>query len=168
MSSFTRTIAEVAVCATLGSAFAFGCYVATTPDSKPAEFGMTTTADESTWRALTSEQVDVLAEGDEPDRRWETCEINTDLAIYCADDNTWHTYPAPEPDGSEYALHAHDDMLDLDVCEDKAGADLPCRVDMAETYVVGGDGTVHDGCTVVLLNDEDSEMVCTDDTVWAS
>lgn len=166
MSRTTRTIAEVVLCAAIGSAFAVGCYAATTPDhSKPAESGMVVPSP-SPGRHLTSGEIDVLTESESADHPWEFCNLTGEL-ITCPDGYTT-TWQQPPPDGAEHVLHAHDDMLDLDVCTEQAGEDLPCRVDMTETYVVGGDGAVHNGCTIVVLNDEDSEMVCTDDTVWAS
>lgn len=159
-----RTFAQATTCAALGAAFMAGCFYAATP---------TTTESRVSGSAptpavlLTSEQIDVLTESESADHPWEKCTIAGE-AITCPDGYTT-TWQQPPPDGAEHDPHAHDDMLDLSVCtDDTVQPDLPCRVKMTETYVVGGDGTVHDGCTIVVLNAEDSEMVCTDDTVWAS
>jgi hypothetical protein len=123
----------------------------------------------STFRALTVQEIDVLAEGD-LDRRWETCMINTDYAVSCPD-GTWHEYAPPVLDGSITDRGAFAAAMDLDPCNDAEATtpgELPCRVSSEETYAVGGDGTVHDGCVLVVTTTDDAEMVCRDDTVWAS
>ena len=163
MTRTTRRIAEAAACLALGSAFTLGCVYAA--DSKPSTFGMPAVtaapAAASTLIPLTPEQIDVLAEGDDPDHPWESCRINTDY---------WVKYPAPEDDGSITDPGAFDAQQDLPTCRHTKGTqpDLPCRFDAAPTYAVGGDGVTHDGCYVTLLTAQDSEMVCADDTVWAS
>ena len=121
----------------------------------------------TTLRPLTSEEIDVLAEGDDADHPWESCTIDG-VTITCPDGWTGE-YPAPEDDGSIYAAGAFTSQAHLTRCK---GVDrephLPCRVLMRPTYVVGGDGVRHEECYVTLVNAEDSQMVCRDDTVWPS
>jgi hypothetical protein len=173
-----RTFAQATTCFAVGAAFTAGCVYAVQPDdlTGPALVPSSGQSVGTTFRALTTEEIDVLAEGDEPDRRWETCEMNTDYAIWCGDDGTWHEYPVPEYDpntedtGGVYDHGAKAAATDLDVCEgpDDEPTNIPCRVPMRETYVIGGDGSDHHGCVIVITTVEDSEMVCADDTVWAS
>lgn len=171
MSRTTRYIAEAAVCAGLGAAFLIGCTIAA-DDSKPSEFGTTTTAPLPTTQPrevslLTPEQIDVLTEGEDGDHPWEQCTIAGSL-VTCPDGFTT-TYAMPEDDGSLYAPGSFASQAHLTPCK---GVDrephLPCRVLMRPTYVVGGDGIRHEHCYITLVTREDSQMVCADDTVWAS
>lgn len=125
----------------------------------------------TTFRALTTEEIDVLAEGDDWDHPWESCTINTDYWVTCPD-GARVEYPAPDEPGDDGSITdpgALAAALGLPACTGKdAEPDLPCHLQTTPTYVVGGDGVRHDGCYVVLTTAEDSEMVCRDDTVWAS
>lgn len=174
MHRTTRRITEAVACLALGSAFTLGCVVAA--DSKPSTFGMPavtaapTVEYGPTAMRLTPEQIDVLTEGDDPDHPWESCTINTDYWVTCPDGaSVEYPYSPPEDDGSITDPGAFTSQAHLTRCK---GTDvephLPCRVLMRPTYVVGGDGVRHEECYVTLLTAEDSEMVCTDDTVWAS
>lgn len=167
-----RTVATVITSALLGAAAAGAVVYTMDHDQRalPRTPG-------STLRPLTAEEIDVLTEGDDWDHPWETCRINSDYGIQCPDGWTG-AYPVPEPivatntpgdDGSVTIAGMWDTTMALPLCaEDLSVAVEPCRLNMDETYVVGGDGVRHDGCVVVLTTDEDSGMICRDDTVWAS
>jgi hypothetical protein len=169
LRTITRRIAAPVAFGTLGAGFALACVYAAGPAPADTVSRDSGTPVGTTFRALTTEEIDVLAEGDDADHPWEECRINTDYAISCPD-GTWHEYPVPEDDGSTTDPGARAEADDLRECvgPDDEPTNIPCRVPMTETYVVGGDGTTHDGCVIVLSNNRDSEMVCRDDTVWPS
>jgi len=166
MRSITlRTLAQATTCAAIGVTFAAGCIYAASTTPMPVVGEME--AIPSLGIHLTSEQIDVLTEGEDYDHPWEQCRI-TGVVITCPDGWTGE-YAAPEDDGSLFAAGSYRAQADLTPC---AGVDrephLPCRVLMRPTYVVGGDGVRHEQCSITLVNHEDSQMVCADDTVWAS
>lgn len=172
MNRIIRRLAVPATCATLGFGFALACVTATDGSLVvPNTARSVQSPAVSTLTPLTPEQIDVLAEGDDWDHPWESCSINTDYWVTCPD-GAWVEYPAPDEPGDDGSITdpgALAAALDLPACTgEDAEPDLPCHLQTTPTYVVGGDGVRHDGCYVVLTTAEDSEMVCRDDTVWAS
>lgn len=176
-----RTFAQATTCLAVGVAFTAGCLYAATPDDLAGPRIVPSSGQPivvpspvTSGSPLSSEEIDVLAEGDDADHPWEQCRINTDLWVTCPDGSRIE-YPAPLDDGSVTVEHAFDDQQDLPTCMGGEALDavehqpdLPCKAGTPPTYVEGGDGVRHDGCYLTLLSDEDSEMVCHDDTVWAS
>jgi len=133
-------IAAPLACFGIGTLFTLGCVIAADADDLAGP-----TIVPSSGQTIT-----------EDDPRWD-CETMGNRTC------------GPRSDGSVYSAGAFTGQGRLRPC---AGEDvephLPCRVLMRPTYVVGGDGVRHEVCAITLVNAEDSQMVCADDTVWAS
>lgn len=163
-----RTFAQATTCLTVGVVFTAGCLYAAQPDDLTGPVIVPSSGQPSprTLALLTPEQIDVLTESESPNHPWEQCTIDGEL-ITCPDGytTTWQSVP----DTATRMAGAFESQSHLRECPDtKDPAILPCRVPMAPTYVVGGDGTVHNHCLITLVNADDSMMVCRDDTVWPS
>lgn len=175
LRTITRRFGVPIACAALGAGFALACvYAADGSIGWPGVPNTTTSVQSpagSTLMPLTTEQIDVLTEGEDYDHPWESCRINTDLQVTCPDGYVG-VYPMPEPNvldgtlpGGTVAPNGYLAVTDMPPCE---GDGYPCRTPMDPTYVVGPDGIVHNECIIIEVADETSAMVCSDDTVWPS